>query len=101
MADNLEYTLRLNKGNFESGMKSAEDATRKLDDGFSKLKETMLEIVGITAGIEFFKSAVDKFVEADKIATQLKFTLAKRGGLAGSFEELQEQSEKLAKNSMF
>jgi hypothetical protein len=99
--DNLEYTLKLNKGNFDSSMKSAEEATKKLDDGFSKLKETMLTIVGITAGVEFFKSAIEKFVEADKIATQLKFTLSMRGGLAGSFAELKEQSEELAGNSMF
>ena len=101
MANTLEYVLKLNNDEFKHKMHEAEEAVEKIDEGFEKLRETALELAGITAGLEFLKETVEDFQDMEKATAQLNFNVGARGGLQSELAELHEQSEALGKTTFF
>lgn len=67
----------------------------------SSLTEQAVQAFGIFETFELLKGSAEEFVAMDKAAAQLAFTVGMRGGVAGSLEELTEQSDKLGQSSFF
>ncbi len=78
-----------------------EGAVGGLSTQISHLREEIGLAIFAFEGFETLKEMALDFVKLEQVGAQLQFTVGKRGGLAGDFNELTEQSEKLGKSSFF
>lgn len=93
---------------FSKGIKDAESNAVRFENSIDsighhlgQLKTELLAAFGITAGFSFLEGAAEKFMESEKAAQQLKFTVGMRGGLASDFQELAAQADHLHETGIF
>lgn len=107
MQEDLKYRISLDDL-FSGGIKNAEHHAQHFEKGLGNLGGEIAHLreeIGLLffafESFEYAKSFSEVFVEAQKAAALLQFTVSKRGGLASDFEELVKQSEELGKTSFF
>lgn len=114
MGEELKYKISL-EDFFSKGLQSAEGTAKKFDhtvEGMdhhlqeighhmNDLKNEILAAVGVFELFKIGEQSAKEFIDAQKNAAMLAFTVSRRGGLAGDIEDLTEESEKLGKSSFF
>lgn len=107
MAEGVSYKISL-EDYFSKGIKEAEGNASSFEKRIDSIGEhakglgkELLAAFGVVAGFEFFKGAAESFMEDEKAAQQLKFTVGARGGLASDFEALREESQRLQEIGIF